>query len=163
MSEGNMPPNNGPNAQPNQGGQGDRPDLNKNTGNQDGGQQGYNQQQNYNQDQNYNQQQNNNQQQNYNQNYGNTDPYASGYQQNLPGATAALVCGILSIVFAGLIGLILAIVAVTKAGTAIKTFEYNPQMYSRSSYNNAKAGRVCAIIGICMIPLAIIIVIAANS
>ena len=83
-------------------------------------------------------------------------------QQPLPNSTAVLVLGIISIVGCscyGLVGLILGIIALVLAGNATRLYNDNPGMYSLASYKNMKAGRVCAIIGLSMAMLAIIIII----
>lgn len=78
------------------------------------------------------------------------DDYAQGNnkQKKVPSSTTALVCGIISIPFAGIIGIILGIVALSFANTAISKFDASPDQYTQSSLNNAKAGRVCGIIGL---------------
>lgn len=73
-----------------------------------------------------------------------------GMQRDLPNATAILVLGIVSIVTCfcyGLPGLGTGIAALIMGGKAMREYESNPSQYTRQSYNNAKAGRVCAIIG----------------
>lgn len=73
-----------------------------------------------------------------------------GQQQQLPNSTAVLVLGIISIVGCfcyGLAGLICGIIALVLAGNATKLYAANPSLYSPSSYNNMKAGKICAIIG----------------
>ncbi len=93
----------------------------------------------------------------YGQNpYGN-NPYNNPYQQNpmgmqrdVPNATAILVLGIVSIVGCfcyGIIGLGCGIAALIMASKAMQEYNQNPSMFKVSSYNNAKAGRICAIIG----------------
>jgi hypothetical protein len=74
------------------------------------------------------------------------------HQVNLPNASTVLLMGILSIVFSfwyfSLVGIIFGFIALVKASGDLKLYAQNPTMYSLSSYNNIKAGRVCAIIGI---------------
>ena len=69
-------------------------------------------------------------------------------KRKVPSSTTALICGILSIPLAGLFGIILGIVAISFATTAIKKYDENPDDYLMSSLKNAKAGRVCGYIGI---------------
>jgi hypothetical protein len=74
-------------------------------------------------------------------------------QQIVPNSTATLVLGILSIVscwFYGLPGVILAIIALYISGAGKRAYEANPTWYSLASYNNLKAGRICAIVGLCL-------------
>lgn len=85
-----------------------------------------------------------------------------GQQQPVPNAIAALVLGILSIVFCwcyGLIGLILGIIAVVLAGKGRKLYEANPGLYTVGSFNNLKAGRICGIIGICLSSVYVVFII----
>jgi hypothetical protein len=81
----------------------------------------------------------------------------------LPNATAVLVLGILSIVPGcfcyGLVGIILGIIALSLSSKAGELYKQNPSAYSLSSYNNMKAGKVCAIIGLALSALYLIIII----
>ena len=73
--------------------------------------------------------------------------------QKLPNATAVLVLGILSIVGCfcyGIIGLILGIIAMVLAQKDLRLFAESPGLYQPASAANLKAGRVCAIIGVCL-------------
>ncbi len=74
-------------------------------------------------------------------------------QQNLPNATTVLVLGIISIVSCwcvGIVGLVLGIIALVMASKSAKLYAANPNLYTASSYSNMKAGKVCAIIGVCL-------------
>ena len=73
----------------------------------------------------------------------------------LPNATATLVLGILSIVVCFICG----IVALVISNKDIALYKANPELYTTSSYNNIKAGRICAIIGIALQVLGLIIYI----
>lgn len=68
----------------------------------------------------------------------------------VPLANGALVLGILSIIFTtgALIGLILGIIGISNSNKGLKLYYMNPQAYDPSSANVAKAGKVCAIIGV---------------
>jgi len=87
-------------------------------------------------------------------------------KQNLPNATAVLVLGIISIIGCccyGLIGTICGIIALVLASKDSRRYMATPQLFTISSYNNLKAGRICAIIGTIISILyliAIIIIIA---
>jgi hypothetical protein len=72
-------------------------------------------------------------------------PNASNAMQ-LPNATASLVLGILSIVVCFICG----IIALVLANKDIRLYKNNPGLYSEASYSNVKAGRTCAIIGIAL-------------
>ena len=77
----------------------------------------------------------------------------------LPNATTVLVLGILSIVACwcfGLVGLIMGIIALVIAGKAGMEYNENQGLYSESSYKNMQAGKICAIVGICLSALALI-------
>jgi hypothetical protein len=75
----------------------------------------------------------------------------NGMQQNLPNATIVLVLGILSIVTCccyGVIGTILGIVALVLSKKDRALYAANIGAYTESSLKNLNAGRVCAIIGL---------------
>jgi len=87
-----------------------------------------------------------------------------GGPQAVPNSVGALVLGILSIVFCwcyGLLAVILGIIAIVLASQGEKAYIANPQAYTVSSYNNLKAGRVCAIIGLSLGGIVIIIFVIA--
>lgn len=71
---------------------------------------------------------------------------------NLPNSTTVLVLGILSIVFScwyfSVAGIVLGILALVLARKDLLLYYSNKSLYSLSSYNNLKAGRICAIIGL---------------
>lgn len=82
-------------------------------------------------------------------------------QKNLPNAVAVLVLGICSIFpgcfCAGLIGIICGIIALVLAKKDFALYNTNSNDYTPSSYNNLKAGRVCAIIGLSLSSLVFLI------
>jgi hypothetical protein len=81
---------------------------------------------------------------------------------NLPNSTAVLVLGILSILGCfcyGIVGLILGIIALVLAQKDLKMLNASPSSYNASSANNMKAGRVCAIIGVCLSGLYFLILV----
>ena len=74
-------------------------------------------------------------------------------QIQLTNSTGVLVMGILSIVCfcclaAGIIGITLGILALILGNKAINEYQDNPNNYTLKSYKNAKAGRICGIIGL---------------
>lgn len=72
-------------------------------------------------------------------------------RKSLPNATATLVLGILSIVSCfcyGLPGFIMSIVALAISGKSVRMYKENPDAWT--DYGNLKAGRIMAIIGLCM-------------
>ncbi|MEO6539995.1 MAG: CCC motif membrane protein [Ferruginibacter sp.] len=88
-----------------------------------------------------------------------TDPHfntSSSQPQNLPNATATLVLGILSIVICFICG----IIALVISNKDIAMYKANPAQYTLASYNNIKAGRICAIIGLCLQVVGLIFYIA---
>lgn len=101
-------------------------------------------------------------------------PYADGFppnggtgfpgmQQTLPNATVVLVLGILSIVTCccyGVIGLILGIIALVLAKKDRALYAMNMAAYTESSFKNLNAGRVCAIIGLILNIIYLVISIA---
>ena len=72
-------------------------------------------------------------------------PYSM--QQSLQNATAVLVLGILSLVIC-FIGIVLGIIALVLANKDLRLYRANPELYTPGSYNNLKAGRICAIVGL---------------
>jgi hypothetical protein len=86
-----------------------------------------------------------------------------GGLQPIPNSTAVLVLGILSIttcICYGVIGLVLGIIALYLASKAMLIYKANPNAYLLSSFNNLKAGKICAIIGLCLSALYILCIIA---
>ena len=78
--------------------------------------------------------------------------YTKLIQQNLPNSTTILVLGILSIVFScwyfSIVGVVLSILALVLANRDLSLYYSNKTQYTLSSFNNVKAGRICAIIGL---------------
>ncbi len=80
-------------------------------------------------------------------------------QQPLPNSTAILVLGIISIALCwcyGVIGVTLGIIALVLSGKSMSLYKINPSAYTVGSYNNAKAGKICAIIGLSLSGLVLI-------
>jgi hypothetical protein len=85
-------------------------------------------------------------------------------QRDLPNSGGILALGIISIVGSfcyAIPGLGCAIPGLIMGNKAIRDYEMNPAVYTQSSYNNAKAGRVCAIVGLCLSSLIILGLIGA--
>ncbi|HNS16621.1 MAG TPA: CCC motif membrane protein [Bacteroidales bacterium] len=72
----------------------------------------------------------------------------SPVQEVLPNSTAVLIMGILSIIVCCGLGLVLSIIALVMASKGKRLYEANPGKYAEGSYNNMKAGKICAIIGL---------------
>ncbi len=76
-----------------------------------------------------------------------------GMQPDLPNHIGVLVLGICSIVFCicyGIPGLTCGIIALVMGNKAMALYNNNPNVYSEKSFKNAKAGRICGIIGTCL-------------
>ncbi len=97
----------------------------------------------------------------------NQEPFQTrpAFQQNpipLPNATAVLVLGIISILGCfcyGLGGLICGIISLVLAGKDSKLYNEDPSRYTAGSYSNLRSGKICAIIGLSMSIIYVIIVI----
>lgn len=73
------------------------------------------------------------------------------YQNKLPNATAVLILGIFSILTCwcyGVLGILLAIIALVLANKDMKLYNENPENYSNVS--NLKTGRIMAYIGLAL-------------
>jgi hypothetical protein len=71
----------------------------------------------------------------------------------VPNGDLVLVLGICSIVFCavyGVVGLACAILALYNYGKVKKMYSANPAAYTPGSFKNASAGKVCAIVGLCL-------------
>ncbi|MFM7021539.1 MAG: CCC motif membrane protein [Flavobacteriales bacterium] len=80
----------------------------------------------------------------------------------VPNSTAVLVLGIISIPTCfclGLVGLACGIIALVLAAKGTTAYTENPDMYTQSSYNNLKAGKICAIVGTCLSALYLVYII----
>lgn len=78
----------------------------------------------------------------------------------LPDGSAVLVLGILSILGSfcyGIFGIILGIVALAISGRSARMLRESPGAYTMSSVSNFKAGRVCAIVGLCISAIYIVV------
>ena len=77
----------------------------------------------------------------------------------LPNATTTLVLGILSIVVCFICG----IIALVLSNKDLADYRANPDAYTSASYSNIKVGRICAIVGICLQVVGLIIYIAVAA
>lgn len=90
-------------------------------------------------------------QESYKQESHRAQPYRQNYRKQLPNATTVLVLGITSVVTSfcyGIFGIILGIVALVIAKKDLQLYRENP--YEYDGYQNLNAGRICAIIGLCI-------------
>lgn len=88
--------------------------------------------------------------------------YSSNPQVPLPNGTATLVLGIVSIVGCfcyGVIGLVCGIIALVLYNRDKKLYAENPEMYTPGSYSNLKSGRICAIVGLSMSAICMVVAI----
>lgn len=74
-------------------------------------------------------------------------------QTILPNAGGVLAMGILSLVFQccipiGIASIVLGVLAIVYGNKAINIYDQNPEKFTQKSMKNAKAGRVCGIIGL---------------
>lgn len=79
-------------------------------------------------------------------------------KQTLPRSTAALVLGICSIVFCGVIGLAAGIIGLVQSKKAMEIYAQNTALYTEGSFQNAKAGKICSIIGIVLSAIGTILI-----
>jgi hypothetical protein len=80
-------------------------------------------------------------------------------QVQLPNSTTILVLGICSIATCwctGLVGLGLGITTLVMSKKSNQAYKDYPGSYTESSYNNMKAGKICAIIGVSLSGLALL-------
>jgi hypothetical protein len=83
-------------------------------------------------------------------------------QRPLPNATAVLVLGIIAIVGCfcdGIPGLVCGIIALVLAGKDLRLYNADPSLYTPSSFSNLKSGRICAIIGVSLSAICVIVLI----
>src|ERR1700733_1588329 len=88
--------------------------------------------------------------------------FSSNPQMALPNATASLVLGIVSIVGCfcyGIVGLVCGIIAIVLSGKDKKLYMENPGAYTPGSYSTSRSGRICAIIGLSLSAIYVIVVI----
>jgi hypothetical protein len=83
-------------------------------------------------------------------------------QRPLPNGTAVLVLGIISIVGCfcyGIAGIVCGIIALVLAGKDLKLYKADPGLYTAASLSNLKSGRICAIIGLSLSAVYLVVVI----
>lgn len=81
----------------------------------------------------------------------------------LPNTGAILTLGIISICTCfmyGVIGLTCGIISFALAKKSIKLYEEDPEAYDLNSFNTVKTGRTCAIIGISLSGVAMLLLVA---
>ena len=84
--------------------------------------------------------------------------------KDLDGAGGILAMGIISIpLFGGFIGLILAILTLTKSGKALALYKEFPLQYTEKSYKRVKAGRVCAMVSLSLLAAAVLLLMVLGG
>ena len=94
--------------------------------------------------------------QQFNQQFGNSG------QVPVPNSTAVLVLGIVSIALCwcyGIVSLTCGIIALVLANKAMAAYNANTSAYTLSSFNNLKGGKICAIIGLSLGALYLVVVV----
>lgn len=82
-------------------------------------------------------------------------------QIDLEGAGGTLTTGILSIIFMGIIGLILALITISGANKSIEKYKNDPGKYTISSYKKVNTGRTCAYVSLSIMGLLLLIALTA--
>ena len=83
----------------------------------------------------------------------------SGGSLPTPNSAAVLVLGILTLVLCwcyGVVSVVLGTIALVLASSGEREYKLNPQAFSQASYKNLKAGKTCAIIGLCLAGITIL-------
>jgi hypothetical protein len=83
-------------------------------------------------------------------------------EKELPNSVLTLILGIASIPLCfcyGLPGIVAGIVALAISSGDVKKYRETPELYTKASHSNLKAGRICAIIGLCLSALYFLTVI----
>src|SRR5688572_11709981 len=78
------------------------------------------------------------------------------YKYPLPNATTVLVLGIISIPTCfcfGVVGMACGIIALSLAKRDMERYYDTPESYTYGSFSNLQAGKICAIIGVCLFGL----------
>ncbi|WP_343635494.1 hypothetical protein [Fluviicola sp.] len=85
-------------------------------------------------------------------------------QRDLERAGGTLAMGIISIPLSlNLIGIILAVMTLTRTGKAMNDYKNNPLLYTESSYKKMKAARICAIVSLSLLGTGILAIFAIGG
>lgn len=100
--------------------------------------------------------------------YENNTGNSNKIKTSVPNSTGIMVLGILSLVFnfcccIPFLSTILSIITILMAGSAEREYRNNPGMYSESSYSNIKTGKICAVIGIVLSLIVIVLYFMGTS
>lgn len=69
-------------------------------------------------------------------------------QKDLPNSSTVLALGIISIIFSGVIGFTCAVIALHTYNEDEIKYNYSPSQFSKTSWENLTAGKICAYIGL---------------
>jgi UPF0716 family protein affecting phage T7 exclusion len=92
--------------------------------------------------------------------------YFNNQQIPLPNSTTVLVLGIVSLIGCfcyGIPGIICSIIALVLSSKDNKLYAAQPGLYTPASYKNLKSGRICAIIGIALSVLYILLLLVFGA
>jgi hypothetical protein len=85
----------------------------------------------------------------------------TSFQHEIPNASVILILGIIALIisfFNSLVGIVAGVVSLVMARNAERLYHQTPRLYTLSSYSNIRSGRTCAIIGIVIAILKIILI-----
>ncbi len=90
--------------------------------------------------------------------------FSSAPKKDLVGAGNVLVLGIVSIPFCfGLIGLIMALNALSRSKLILENYNQHPELYTESSYKKVKAGRTCAFVSLSILTVGVLLMLILTS
>lgn len=84
-------------------------------------------------------------------------------QIDIDGARGVLINGILSIILMGGIGLIIALVNISRAKIMIENYNKYPGKYTESSYKQVISGRLCSYISLAVMGIFILMLMVLMS
>ena len=85
-------------------------------------------------------------------------------KRKLPESNTIMWMGILSTIIIGsILGLFLAIATIFKANATIREYKKHPKIYFEKSYKKVKAGKICAITGLLIRLILIIILVSITN
>jgi len=83
------------------------------------------------------------------------------FQHEIPNASVVLILGIIALIisfFNSLVGIVAGVVSLVMARNAERLYNETPRLYTLSSFSNIRSGKTCAIIGIVIAVLKIILI-----
>ena len=90
------------------------------------------------------------------------DDHYSGYtpQTRIPKDNSILTTGIIALPFSfGIVGIILSIITLVNASSAMRIYNANPKLYLDPSIKKVKAGKICAIVSLSIFGTAMLLVL----